>query len=835
MQILKEYSRKIFLLSGMVRDELILSDNAKTDLDHVLFLYLKNHLHYESVAFLDAKGIYFFESDSYEALNKKPAGAKAAPSRGDFSKLKGPKKRIASPQATALIPPIDEKCRYRISFNGNLIEMLSFALHHLKENKPDFALVIYDSTHFESFSPQSDVGKQFLGFLRNGIHQLPSENRNILIWVESDAPEVFAEKFRRWGFDFLFNQSIRDQRNSGLATHYIIPSSSSDEIIKAVSLHAIQNNRYPSAALLHKYAPNIAGILRRDQNSLRHLWQKLREEKDFWTFILKEYKIAPEKVRAWDELEAMTGFAPIKKRLKALINGIGKKAPHYEKDYELLPQRFLVKTAESLPAIPHLALLGNPGTGKTTVARLIGRILREEGILESGHLVEAQRADLVAGYQGQSALKTNHVIQSAMGGILFIDEAYNLINDERDSFGLEALATLIKAMSDYAGQWMLIFAGYPQETRKMLAYNPGAARRIEEILLPDYSAEELAQIMEKNLRESQLSPSAEIFEKAAVYCRNLLRERDKHGGNHFGNAGVIVNHIALACQNALAEKSASLLPRHFEFSHYFATLPADEEDLNQLIGLENIKSELKILEKRLKLEKNTKRRQEPGHYLFIGNPGTGKTIVAKQMAKRFYEIGLLKSNKMNTYSASQLIGKYMGDTSNRVLQILNEALDGVLFIDEAHQLVSDSPGTSYGRQALEAIVPFMENHRHDFSLIFAGYPQKMEALFTADPGLKGRFSQIFHFEDYSNEELLQILEKMIASQDLYTLAESCNGELTVALEKLRIIEGKNFANGRSVRKFLDNLKKYAIAEIPSNSEKVIINQEHIEQCIRNWK
>ncbi|HDR04250.1 MAG TPA: AAA family ATPase, partial [Candidatus Marinimicrobia bacterium] len=267
----------------------------------------------------------------------------------------------------------------------------------------------------------------------------------------------------------------------------------------------------------------------------------------------------------------------------------------------------------------------------------------------------------------------------------------------------------------------------------------------------------------------------------------------------------------------------------------FETLPADEEDLNQLIGLENIKSELKILKKRLKLEKNTKHRQEPGHYLFIGNPGTGKTIVAQQMAKRLYEIGLLKSNKINTYSASQLIGQYVGETSNRVLKILNEALGGVLFIDEAHQLVSDSPGTSHGRQALETVVPFMEKHRHDFSLIFAGYPQKMEALFEADPGLKGRFSKTFHFEDYSNEELLQIFKKMIASQNLYTLAESCYEALTDAFEELRTIEGNNFANGRSVRKFLDTLKKYAIAEIPSNSEKVIINQEHIEQCIRNWK
>ncbi|HDR05000.1 MAG TPA: hypothetical protein ENN84_07115, partial [Candidatus Marinimicrobia bacterium] len=130
MQILKEYSRKIFLLSGMIRDEIILTDNTRSDLDHVLFLYLKNHLHYKSVAFLDAKGIYFFDGESYEALKKKPAEAKAAAPRGDFSKLKGPKRRIASPQATDFIPPIDEKSRYRISFNGNLIEMLSFALHH---------------------------------------------------------------------------------------------------------------------------------------------------------------------------------------------------------------------------------------------------------------------------------------------------------------------------------------------------------------------------------------------------------------------------------------------------------------------------------------------------------------------------------------------------------------------------------------------------------------------------------------------------------------------------------------------------------------------------------
>jgi SpoVK/Ycf46/Vps4 family AAA+-type ATPase len=141
----------------------------------------------------------------------------------------------------------------------------------------------------------------------------------------------------------------------------------------------------------------------------------------------------------------------------------------------------------------HLVFTGNPGTGKTTVARIVGRIYKEIGLLKSGHIVEAQRADLVGEYTGQTAPKTRGVIDAAMGGVLFIDEAYSLVQDgAKDNYGSEAIATLLQAMEEYRDRFVVIVAGYRDEMRRFVDSNPGLKSRLKTTIdFEDYDTEAL--------------------------------------------------------------------------------------------------------------------------------------------------------------------------------------------------------------------------------------------------------------------------------------------------------------------------------------------------------
>merc|ERR1719401_3175433 len=169
----------------------------------------------------------------------------------------------------------------------------------------------------------------------------------------------------------------------------------------------------------------------------------------------------------------------------------------------------------------HMIFSGNPGTGKTTVARIVAELLSALGLLRKGHLVEADRSALVAGYSGQTALKTRQVVEQAMGGVLFVDEAYALVaEDGKDSFGLEALDTLIKLIEDRRQDLVVILAGYPEEMERLIAANPGVRSRFPvKVLFEDYSEEELMQIAEKILLDDVLI----LSEGATIALQRLLR------------------------------------------------------------------------------------------------------------------------------------------------------------------------------------------------------------------------------------------------------------------------------------------------------------------------
>ena len=244
--------------------------------------------------------------------------------------------------------------------------------------------------------------------------------------------------------------------------------------------------------------------------------------------ILKSHQAepSPSKLKSsTSELDTLVGLASVKEEIKTLSNFIK------------IQQKRKEQGLKSSSVSYHCVFTGNPGTGKTTVARIVAQIYKDLGILSKGHLVETDRAGLVAEYVGQTAVKTNKIIDSALDGVLFIDEAYSLIGTGQD-YGKEAIATLLKRMEDNRDRLVVILAGYSKEMQDFINTNPGLQSRFNRYIdFPDYSAEELLQIFEKNVARFDYKLEKDACMAMAKYFQNAVENKDAN----FGNARFVRN------------------------------------------------------------------------------------------------------------------------------------------------------------------------------------------------------------------------------------------------------------------------------------------------------
>ncbi|WP_371925816.1 AAA family ATPase [Halobacillus sp. A5] len=429
----------------------------------------------------------------------------------------------------------------------------------------------------------------------------------------------------------------------------------------------------------------------------------------------------------------------------------------------------------------HMIMTGNPGTGKTTIARLLAGIYYDLGILETKDVVEVNRSHLVGSYVGQSEENTMNYVKQAVGGVLFIDEAYSLKREGQtgNDYGQAVIDTLVSAMTskDYGGKFAIILAGYPEEMRQFLWANPGLRSRFPEqnhIELPDYNTEELLEIAENAALENDF-----FFTKKALRAFETQIENERIDES-FGNARTVRN---LVLKN-IFQKGAS--ESFNDKEHWLDHMRIDEEDLqfdrgkdmevpspldelHHLIGLKNIKDEVRKLSSFVRAQQ--KRRDEGFpvvpielHSVFSGNPGTGKTTVADIYARILKECGLLKRGHMVVASRSDLVAGYTGQTAIKTKKKIREALGGVLFIDEAYSLHSKGRD-DFGKEAIETLIDEMTKHNENLVVILAGYQYEMQQLINSNPGLDSRFKKYFHFPDYTETELLDMTVQLTLEYD----------------------------------------------------------------------
>ncbi len=519
-------------------------------------------------------------------------------------------------------------------------------------------------------------------------------------------------------------------------------------------------------------------------------------------------------------LDAMVGLAPVKQEVRGLVARMAVEQKRRDQGLEV----------SSLSQ--HMVFTGPPGVGKTEVARLVGDIYRGLKVLRKGHVVETDRAGMVAGYIGQTATKTLDKCREALDGILFIDEAYTLAAAHGDNYdpGKEAIETLLKFMEDNRDRIVVIVAGYPDQMRRFIDSNPGLSSRFSKTIeFPAYNSADLSEIFRRmatrqqfNLPdgfEAKLRPwidsrsTAQDWANAREMRTLLEKTREAQAVRIGGDPSADISQITI-------EDIVQATGQNAEDSQTrIATALAK---LDAMVGLVPVKEEVRAMIARKRVEQI---RRDQGlnisavsqHMVFTGPPGVGKTEIARLIGEIFGALGVLRSGHIVETNRAGLVAEYPGQTATKTLDKCREALDGILFIDEAYTLATVTGGDAvddFGKEAIDTLLKFMEDNRERMIVIVAGYSNQMRRFIDSNLGLSSRFGKSVDFPAYSSADLFEIFRRMAARQEL-KLPDDFEAGLKPWIEGRSRTE--DWAYARSMRTLLERARELQVIRVSTHA------------------
>ncbi|MBN9418423.1 MAG: AAA family ATPase [Candidatus Eremiobacteraeota bacterium] len=534
------------------------------------------------------------------------------------------------------------------------------------------------------------------------------------------------------------------------------------------------------------------------------------------------------------ELDALIGRQDFKAEFRRLANFLKIEALRRRRQGE----------AAGEPLVVNLLLSGNPGTGMSKAAELLGRLLKSVGGLSGGHLVELDRSST------RSAEAYTAAIERALGGVLLVKDAEHLIQSIHDSGGKAAVATLLSRLRSDKGRFAFVLAGESEGLEdfvKAQGFDPFFRHHFS---LSDFSAEELALLFQRFARQKGLELPEDTLERLT----SLMRTVSKQKGTRFGNLRVVQELLETAVEQQadrlgglehvsdeelfrlrpedLPQRSAGLWRTQAaqEGGTRVSEPPASDSleqvllEVDRMIGLPKVKAKIHQLVNFFKVEK-MRDKQTPIaiHMVFAGAPGTGKTTVARLMGRLFKALELLGRGQLVETDRSGLVASYLGQTAPKTNAIIDQALHGVLFIDEAYALKMRDDD-SFGLEAINTLLKRMEDSYDKLCVIAAGYTQEMETFLNANPGLQSRMQHRLEFENYTPEELAEIFRFMARSRG-FQLGSGAEERVAAELATVPSSELGVFGNGRGVRNFFEHcLERQAarLATTPAAKEDLSI-------------
>lgn len=501
-----------------------------------------------------------------------------------------------------------------------------------------------------------------------------------------------------------------------------------------------------------------------------------------------------------------------------------------------------IKTDEQLEL--HCIFLGNPGTGKTTIARLLGKIFKAMGILENGHVVEVDRSGLVGQYIGETAVKTDKMITDALGGILFIDEAYTLKKQGMSSdFGQEAIDILLKRMEDLRGKFVVIAAGYPGPMKDFIDSNPGLQSRFTHtFIFDDYLPEQLTEIFKFFAKKEEyiLTEDAEklllqLFQESfdnrdetfgnARLARKIFNETKIQIGKRFQNIpesereNFSLNSInSEDIQNAFGKTRKEVNKKLIDQTRIDYIL----EKINNFIGFANFKKEINEIAKLAKyyIEEGEDLNEKFNfHFIFSGNSGTGKRTGAKLLTEFLFYLGLINKNHFIEIEHHSLIGNNIEQTLEKLSKTFNRASGSTLYINNFDLLIETLKfRTDIINEFVEQFYKKLTNKSEKVILIIGVNDKFIYQHHNEFTILKPLFNKIISFSDFTSTELLNLTINSLQEKKLFLTEESIE-VLKTFIENAKKSKSQFPQNAHLVKYLVDTLQRkhlLKLSEIPKD-------------------